>query len=225
MTTTANFATPAVPLPPLHTLDRSDRVLYLGTFSKSARARVSGSAISWSRLDRRRPLHGAQARLRPPGPGIDPAGPRALRERGSPGRAFAPHAHALYPRRRTELLSVLSSEAAGVLHVNDTPEVGLHIVARSCIAVDDLAVSRNSLSRKIYAAPLSSFYAGTSREHGFALGFAGTRESKIAPAVRHLVREVERVLSWDNPKLAGKSLKRRRSVEALAVPAAALTAT
>jgi GntR family transcriptional regulator/MocR family aminotransferase len=116
----------------------------------------------------------------------------------------------LYSRRRTELLRALLSEAAGVLHVNDTPEVGLHVVARTCVPVDDLAVSRNLLLQKIYAAPLSSFYAGASRERGFALGFAGTCESKIAPAVRYLVKEVESVLSEGKHKITGKRLKQLR---------------
>ena len=203
-------------MPPLYTLDRSDRVLYLGTFSKSlAPGLRQGFLVVPPDLvdrfkalkliaDRQTPVLDQHVLARFISEGYLAAHLRRMRQ--------------LYSRRRTELLSVLSSEAAGVLHVNDTPEVGLHIVARSCRPVDDLAVSRNLLSRQIYAAPLSSFYAGASRERGFALGFAGTCDSKIAPAVRHLVREVERVLSLGKPKLTGKSLKRRRSVEAPTVP-------
>jgi GntR family transcriptional regulator / MocR family aminotransferase len=196
------FRYSGAPLPPLYTLDRSDRVLYLGTFSKSlAPGLRQGFLVVPPDLvdrfkalkliaDRQTPVLDQHVLARFISEGYLAAHLRRMRQ--------------LYSRRRTELLKVLSSEAAGVLHVNDTPEVGLHIVARTRVPVDDLAVSRNLLLRQIYAAPLSSFYAGASRERGFALGFAGTCESKIAPAVRYLVKEVESVLAQGKVKVTGR---------------------
>jgi GntR family transcriptional regulator / MocR family aminotransferase len=203
------FRYSGAPLPPLYTLDRSERVLYLGTFSKSLAPglRQGFLVIPSDLVDRFRALKLIADRQTPV---LDQ---HVLARFISEGY-LATHLRRmrqLYSRRRTELLKALLSEAAGVLHVNDTPEVGLHIVARTCVPVDDLAVSRNLLLRKIYAAPLSSFYAGASQERGFALGFAGTCESKIAPAVRHLVKEVESVLSQGKRKITGKNLKRLRS--------------
>ena len=48
----------------------------------------------------------------------------------------------------------------------------------------------DALEKRIYAAPLSSYYAGINRERGFVLGFANTREDRMAPAVRDLVEAI-----------------------------------
>jgi GntR family transcriptional regulator/MocR family aminotransferase len=203
------FRYSGAPLPPLYTLDRSGRVLYLGTFSKSLAPGlrlgflvVPSDLVDRFRVlkliaDRQTPVLDQHVMARFISEGYLAAHLRRMRQ--------------LYSRRRTELLKVLLSEAAGVLRVNDTPEVGLHIAVRTCVPVDDLAVSQNLLARRIYAAPLSSFYAGAHRDRGFALGFAGTHESKIAPAVRLLVKEVESVLSQGKRKTTGKSQDRLRS--------------
>lgn len=97
----------------------------------------------------------------------------------------------LYSRRRAALLEALQCEASGLLRVSGAPEVGLHLIAELCIPIDDRAVSHRALQRQIYAAPLSSFYAGPIRRKGFALGFAGTAEAQIPPAVRQLVKIVK----------------------------------
>jgi len=203
------FRYSGAPLPPLYALDRSDRVLYLGTFSKSlAPGLRQGFLVVPSDLverfkalkliaDRQTPVLDQHVLARFISDGYLAAHLRRMRQ--------------LYSRRRTALLEALLSEAANVLHVNNTPEVGLHIVARTYVPVDDFVVSRSLLKRKIYAAPLSSFYAGASHERGFALGFAGTCESQIEPAVRHLVREVESILHQGKRTVARKGLKRLHS--------------
>jgi DNA-binding transcriptional MocR family regulator len=73
------------------------------------------------------------------------------------------------------------------------------IVAHLADPVDDITISKKLLSRRIYAAPLSSFYANTARSNGFALGFAGTPESRIRPAVRELVKAIREVSSLCHP--------------------------
>jgi GntR family transcriptional regulator/MocR family aminotransferase len=203
------FRYAGAPLPPLYTLDRSSRVLYLGTFSKSlAPGLRQGFLVVPSDLverfralklisDRQTPVLDQHILARFISEGYLAAHLRRMRQ--------------LYSRRRKALLEALSNDAAGVLYVNNTPEVGLHIVARTYVPVDDFIVSRSLLKRQIYAAPLSSFYASASDERGFALGFAGTCESQIEPAVRHLVREVESILHQGKRTVASKGLKRLHS--------------
>jgi GntR family transcriptional regulator/MocR family aminotransferase len=96
----------------------------------------------------------------------------------------------LYARRRRALLDALGREAAGVLQASDAPEAGLHLVARLSIRADDVVASRLALEKRVYAAALSTYYAGTERARGFVLGFANTREDAMAPAVRRLVEAI-----------------------------------
>jgi GntR family transcriptional regulator/MocR family aminotransferase len=185
------FRYSGAPLPPLYTLDRSGRVLYVGTFSKSLAPglRIGFLVVPTDLVERFKALKLISDRQTPV---LDQHVFARFISEGHLA-AHLRRMRQIYARRRTALLEALQGEAAGVLHVGDTPEVGLHIVARSFVPIDDLAVSRALLRRQIYAAPLSSFYAGMSGATGFALGFAGTPESQIAPAVRHLVEEIETI--------------------------------
>lgn len=179
------------PLPPLYTLDSSNRVIYLGTFSKSlAPALRQGFLVAPPDLverlkviklivDRQSPVLDQHVLARFIAEGHLAVHLRRMRT--------------IYGRRRTALLKALRREAGGLLHVGETPDVGLHIVARLCTGADDVLVSRHLLERQIHAAPLSRFYTGTARQSGFALGFAGTDECRIAPAVRELVGAVKNV--------------------------------
>lgn len=97
----------------------------------------------------------------------------------------------IYARRRAALLESLRRYATTLLEVGETPEVGMHIVARLRARADDVAISRYLLQRQIHAAPLSQFYAGSTPLFGFVLGFAGTCDHQIRPAVRELARAVE----------------------------------
>jgi DNA-binding transcriptional MocR family regulator len=54
----------------------------------------------------------------------------------------------------------------------------------------DAAVSARALGGRVFAAPLSSFYAGRRRRRGFVLGFAGAPEAALAAAIRRLVAAI-----------------------------------
>lgn len=177
------------PLPPLYTLDRSNRVIYLGTFSKSlAPALRQGFLVAPPELVGR--LKGLKLIADRQTPVLD----QHVLARFIAEGHLAVHLRRMriiYARRRTALLSSLRREAAALLEVGETPEVGLHIVARLRVPADDVAISRYLLQRRIHAAPLSQFYAGATAQFGFALGFAGTCEHQIRPAVRELVKAIE----------------------------------
>jgi GntR family transcriptional regulator / MocR family aminotransferase len=186
------FRYTGAPLAPLYTLDHNGRVLYLGTFSKSlAPALRLGFLIVPPDLvdrfaalklivDRQSPVLDQHVLTRFIADGHLAAHLRRMR--------------LIYARRREALLRALQEDAAGVLRVTDTPEVGLHVVAHLDSPIDDKTVSRLALGHHIYAAPLSSFYAGSRRQRGFALGFAGTTEARIRTAVRRLVSIIEHAI-------------------------------
>jgi DNA-binding transcriptional MocR family regulator len=87
-------------------------------------------------------------------------------------------------------LDALETEAAGLLRASDAPEAGLHLAVRLTVAADDVPASRRALEKRVYAAPLSTYYAGTEREHGFVLGFGNTREDRMTWAVCRLVEAI-----------------------------------
>jgi GntR family transcriptional regulator/MocR family aminotransferase len=179
------------PLAPLYTLDRGHRVLYLGTFSKvlAPGLRLGYLVVPQAAVDAFAALKAASDRHAPS------LTQRVLARFIGEGRlaAHLRRMRVLYARRRLALLDALEREAAGVLHASDAPEAGLHLVARLAVPVDDVAVSRRAFEKRVYAAPLSTYYAGTERARGFVLGFANTREDRMATGVRRLVEAVEEI--------------------------------
>jgi GntR family transcriptional regulator/MocR family aminotransferase len=185
------------PLAPLYTLDRGHRVLYLGTFSKvlAPGLRLGYLVVPTGAVDAFAALKAASDRHAPS------LTQRVLARFIGEGRlaAHLRRMRGLYARRRRALLDALEREAGGVLRASDAPEAGLHLVARLTLSVDDVAASERALRKRVYAAPLSSYYASAERERGFVLGFANTREEDMAPAVRRLVEAIEGV----RPRVVG----------------------
>jgi GntR family transcriptional regulator/MocR family aminotransferase len=176
------------PLAPLYTLDRGRRVLYLGTFSKvlAPGLRLGYLVVPPGAVDAFAALKAASDRHAPS------LTQRVLARFIEEGRlaAHLRRMRVLYASRRLALLDALEREAKGLLRASNAPEAGLHLVARLAVPAEDVAASRRALQKRVYAAPLSTYYAGSEREHGFVLGFANTREDRMAPAVRRLVEAI-----------------------------------
>jgi GntR family transcriptional regulator/MocR family aminotransferase len=173
------------PLAPLYSLDRGSRVLYLGTFSKvlAPGLRLGYLVVPPDAIERFAALKAAADRH---APGLLQL---ALARFIGEGRlaAHLRRMRTLYASRRAALLEAIAAEAGGLLEARGSPEAGLHLVARLRIRADDVAASRLALASRVHAAALSSYYAGSKRERGFVLGFAGTPEERMRGAVRTLV--------------------------------------
>jgi GntR family transcriptional regulator/MocR family aminotransferase len=179
------------PLAPLYALDRGHRVLYLGTFSKvlAPGLRLGYLVVPAGAMDVFAALKAASDRHAPS------LTQRVLARFIGEGRlaAHLRRMRGLYARRRLALLDALEREAAGMLGASDAPEAGLHLVTRLEPPRDDVAASRRALEKRVYAAALSTYYAGPERARGFVLGFANTREEAMRPAVRRLVEAIDSV--------------------------------
>jgi GntR family transcriptional regulator/MocR family aminotransferase len=178
------------PLAPLHTLDRADRVLYLGTFSK-----VLAPGLRLGYVVAPRDLVERFTTLKTAADRHAPRLPQAVLARFIAEGRLAAHLRrmrTLYARRRLALLEALAREARGLLEARDTPPAGLHLVADLRSDADDDAVSQRALAARVHAAPLSRFYAGPPQARGFVLGFAGTPEAEMAAAVRRLAAALGR---------------------------------
>jgi GntR family transcriptional regulator/MocR family aminotransferase len=172
------------PLASLHGLDRDDRVVYLGTFS---RALFPGLRLGYL---------------------VVPAGlveaftaARALSDRGSPPapqRILADfiaeghfHRHlrrmrSLCEERRDALADALRRELGGLLTVR-TPEAGLHLLAELTAGRDE-ALARRAGDAGLALVPLSPLYQGEPRRQGFVLGYAGFPPDRLREGVRRLAQ-------------------------------------
>ncbi|HUB14060.1 MAG TPA: PLP-dependent aminotransferase family protein [Acetobacteraceae bacterium] len=170
------------PLPPLATLDRTGRVIYCGTFSKTL---APGLRLAFAVVPA--PVVPAFVRL------------RALLDRGADALTqavlaefmrqglLAPHIRRMrteYARRREAVLTALRRYAPG-LTVIPAPG-GLHMVARLPGATDEAGVVRACRGRGLAVVPLQAYYAGAPRMSGIVLGFSGTPVALAADAARRL---------------------------------------
>jgi GntR family transcriptional regulator/MocR family aminotransferase len=178
------------PLASLQGLDRSDRVIYLGTFSK-----VLFPSLRLGYLVVPRRLAGSFA-----------AG-RALMDRQSPmleqavlsdfiGQGhFARHIRSmrqLYAERQAALVHAAGEELKGRLEVHPAHS-GMHLVGWLPSGASDIEVSRAAISRGVIVTPLSQYYLSRSQHRpGVLLGYAAVSRAAMRRGVRELAQVLKR---------------------------------
>lgn len=178
------------PLPSLQGLDRSNRVIYIGTLSKVLfpGLRTVFAVIPLDLVDAYR---GARY-LSDRGPPIAHQG--VLEEFMREG-FFTSHIRRMRQHYRTMLDTVVADlrEALGNFATIETPECGMRFVIHLADGLDDVAVSRAAARRGVVVRPISPLYLDGMGRSGIDLGFTGfsARLMQIA-AVRlgEAVREV-----------------------------------
>ena len=176
------------PQTPLYALDRRERVLYLGTFSK-----MLAPGLRLGFLVAPPPLVRRLTELKTATDRYTPGLMQLVLARFIAEGRLAAHVRrmrVLYRDRRAALLAALARHAADVLYVGEPPHAGLHFAVRLKVDVDDVAISREVRQHGVYAAPLSLYYAKPPRTQGFVLGFANTTETDVTPAVQRLARAI-----------------------------------
>jgi len=177
------------PLPPLATLDRTGRVIYCGTFSKTlAPALRLGFAVVPA------PLVPAFVRARTIADrGTDALGQAIVAEFMREG-LLAPHIRRMrteYARRRAAVLTALARYTP-VLRPIPAPG-GLHMVACLPDGMDEGAALHACHERGLAVMPLRAYYSGPPRMNGLVLGFAGTPVSLAGDAARRLAAALRAV--------------------------------
>ena len=171
------------PLPALMSLDRTERVIYSGTFSKVFSPIIRlGFIVVPERLTAimREERHSYGA---PPSLLVQPALAQFM-EQGH----FALHIRRMrriYAARRERLIHVLQEHAGSAFTV-DAPPSGLSVLLRLPKQVDDETLVKDLAARQIECQALSGYYHGPSAEKGLLLGFAGFSEKDLAAAARKL---------------------------------------
>lgn len=171
------------PLGALQGMDRSGRVLYVGTFSKVLfpALRVGYVVVPPSLLERA--LAAREALDLFPPTLYQLALADFLRE-----GHFVRHLrrmHTLYVHRRQALLDGLARHCDGLLEVHNA-DAGLHLSAFLPRGVSDVDVVRRMAERRLTAMALSSCYLGSDRRNGLLLGFGGFPERALVHATATL---------------------------------------
>ncbi len=175
------------PLAPLRALDRSGRVAYLGSFSKLLfpALRLSYLILPASLVDAAGRM---AAGISTPAPLL---GQGALARFITEGHlaAHLRRTRLLYAGRQQTLIASAGRHLAGLLDIAPDPG-GMHLVARPHPGLgagfDDGAAAAAAQAAGVQVSPLSACYRGVARAQGFLLGYAGTPEEEIEPAVTRL---------------------------------------
>lgn len=169
------------PVPALQGLDKSGRVFYLGTFSKTTFAHLRVGYIV-------APMHTLEAvqtaQLR--GGLLAPVVVQdALADFIMSGhyRAHIRKVCRLYRDRRDHLANGLQQHLGEVFDV-ECPPGGMQLVAWCKVkTANDRVLAEELLKAGVVARPVSEMYLGRSKRHGLLLGFAAWRHKQIDDAV------------------------------------------
>ncbi|HEX3139296.1 MAG TPA: PLP-dependent aminotransferase family protein [Rhizobacter sp.] len=162
-------------IPALCSLPHSERVLYVGTFSKTLHPGLRLGFI-----------------VLPPAL-VEPfASAKALSDRHSPGEVqellarFITEGHLLrhlrrmrelYQERQAVLIEALRKASGGALQLQPSAQ-GMHLAHEVGARVDDTVLSRRAAEAGVYLAPLS-LYCVEARRRGWLLGYAGFEEGVL----------------------------------------------
>jgi len=185
------------PVASLQGLDQHDRVLYLGTFSKTLfpgirlgymvvpKALCDAAGVALSELYR-------EGRL------MDQAVLADFIDAGH----YAAHIRRMKPcyAARQQLLHAAITRHFGADWPVSTHTCGLHLVMHLPASVDDAAISTTARAQGLTARPLSRYYARTrDARPGLLLGYACVTDADIAPAFDRLARLITPALADSSP--------------------------
>ncbi len=172
------------PIASLQGLDNHDRVLYLGTFSKTL---FPGLRLGFMVLPKVLSVHFGTglSELYREGRLLDQA---VLADFMNEGH-YAAHIRRMrvqYARRQALLRDAILEEFGADWPIS-THEAGLHLVMHLPDGTDDVGIVLAARALGISIRPLSRYYAGGGGRAGLLFGYAGVPDERIKPAFRTLV--------------------------------------
>jgi GntR family transcriptional regulator/MocR family aminotransferase len=175
------------PIACLHGMDVDDRVIYVGTFSKTLfpTLRLGFLVVP---LDLRERLVAARRALDFQPPALNQAVLADFLAEGHYERHLR-RMRAVYRERLEGMMAAAERFCGGVLRVRPVL-TGLHPVA-DLEGVDDERVSREAMARGTEAMPLSMYFGGHTSANGLLLGFAPIRPEDSADGMRRLAAAIE----------------------------------
>jgi GntR family transcriptional regulator / MocR family aminotransferase len=180
-----------IPLPAIQSLQKADRLFYLGSFSKSLLPAIRlGYLVVPKELIA--PFSTALSVTTRPNSMLEQM---ALHEFISTGQ-FATHVRRmrhLYAERQPVLLKQLKRLLGDVLDVEPT-STGTHLTAYFKVDIDDVKYCEQALARGISLRPLSIHYVDEPKRNGLIIGFASAAVPRIISAVERLAEMTREML-------------------------------
>jgi GntR family transcriptional regulator/MocR family aminotransferase len=186
----SEFRYVGAPIPSLQGLDARDRVIYLGTFSKTMfpALRLGYLIVPPTLVDL---IRAAQSLVDHVAPSIEHATMAEFVEDGH----FTRHVRQMrsaYADRQEALLRGVRRELAGLAEAVPA-ETGMHVVAwLRGRGADDARVSRRAWEAGVEASALSTYVVNAKVGPGLLLGFAPIKPTDIGPALRTLRQAIAR---------------------------------
>jgi GntR family transcriptional regulator/MocR family aminotransferase len=178
------------PLTPIHDLDPSGRVIYMGSFTHSmfSSLRMGYVVVPPSLVDS---FCGARSISDWSSPTVTQAVLADFIDEGH----FASHLRRMrlvYEARRNALIESVDAELDGGLALSPA-EAGIQLIGWLPDGLDDNAVSRAAAVRGVSVVPLSFYYREPPRRRGLFLGFGGTPPDQMRANVRRLAEAIHAV--------------------------------
>jgi len=182
----SEFRYEGAPLPALRSLDRADRVIYVGTFSKVLfpALRLGYVIVPESLVDafRKQALISGLGAVR-----LDQAALADFFEQGHYARHIR-RMRKVYAERRRAFADLLRDRIGGRLELQGTT-AGLHVSATLTDGADDRALGRRARSRGLCLSPLSEYCFDRPMATGFVMGYGHLDRRQIARGIE-ILREV-----------------------------------
>lgn len=178
------------PQPTLKSVDEADRVIYVGTFSKSL-----FPALRLGYFICPQPLVEVMRRVTSAYLQGVPSNPQAVVADFIEEGHFATHLRRMrqiYAERHQVLLDAARRLLAGRLDVVPT-DTGLHTIARLGAGLSEAAATEAALAHDVTVAPIGRFCISPIETKGLVLGFSGIRPAEIVKGVETLARAFETV--------------------------------
>lgn len=174
------------PLPALQSLDRADRVIYVGSLSKTLLPclRVGFMVLPATLVE---PFARARTLIDRHAPTIEQTALAEFVEQGLMERHIR-RMRALYLERRDVLLQVLLDELSGAVDASET-DAGLYVGGWLQSGLDEAAVVSAAAAHGVDVLPLSAFYHRAPRQ-GLVLGFGAYSPAVIRERVKRLAKAI-----------------------------------
>ena len=179
------------PVASLQGLDRNERVIYIGNFSKNVVPFLRiGFLVAPKSIVHTLKMARTSVSRQPPG--IDQA---ALAEFIADGR-LERHIRGtlqIYRGRYEALVNAIRQYGGGVLEVSENNGIGMYLVAWLPAGVDDRVAARIASAAGVDTVPLSNFALHKLRRAGLVLGYSAYSATAIREAAQRLCRALLRV--------------------------------
>jgi len=172
------------PVASLQSLDRNERVIYIGNFSKNIVPFLRiGFLIAPKSIVHLLRLARTSVSRQPPG--IDQAALAEFIADGHLDRHIRATVH-IYRERRQTLVDAICQYGDGVLEVSGAGGVGMYLVALLPAGVDDRSAAKAASAAGVDVVPLSNFALRKLHRGGLVLGYSGYAPPLIRNAAERL---------------------------------------